>query len=127
MVKNNINKATFAKRLKQLIKENNETTYSIAEITDLTPATISRYANGIHSPKKTTIRILAQYFNVNPGWLMGYDVERELENINVQLTQEKINLIKKYKQLSEKQKAKLEGMIEGMLSENNQEEDKKGA
>src|SRR5690554_7665773 len=54
-------------------------------------------------------------------------VERELENINMQLTQEKINLIKKYKQLSEKQKAKLEGIIEGMLLESNQKADKKGA
>ena len=40
-------------------------------------STIYRYMNGEMSPKITTIKYLAEYFNVNEIWLMGYDVPME--------------------------------------------------
>lgn len=80
MQKNTINKEVFGKRLKQLLSEKNETTYTIAEVLHLSPATISRYSTGDMAPKITTIEILAKYFNVNPAWLMGYDVNKNLES-----------------------------------------------
>lgn len=77
-----VDKYSFAKRLKELMEENNETTYSVAEVVHLTAATISRYLKGEMAPKITTVEVLARHFNVNPAWLLGYDVPRELENIN---------------------------------------------
>jgi len=69
-------KQHFSTRLKQLMTENNETIYSIASVVNLSPPTISRYTKGLMSPKIPTIQILAQYFNVDPAWLMGATDER---------------------------------------------------
>ena len=65
----------FARRLTSLINNSSETTYSLANKLGLTPATISRYANGLMKPKVTTLKFMAQIFNVNDEWLIGYDVE----------------------------------------------------
>lgn len=65
----------FARRLTLLINNSSETTYSLANKLGLTPATISRYANGLMKPKVTTLKFMAQIFNVNDEWLMDYDVE----------------------------------------------------
>ncbi len=66
----------FSKRLKQLMEENNETVYSLSAVVNLSPSTISRYTKGKMSPKIPTIQILAEYFCVNPSWLMGTSEER---------------------------------------------------
>lgn len=78
VAKYNITKEIFSKRLRELMQNNNETTYSMAEQLHLSAATISRYTDGQMAPKITTIESMARYFNINPAWLMGYDVEKEL-------------------------------------------------
>ncbi|MDD6659105.1 MAG: S24 family peptidase [Eubacteriales bacterium] len=67
---------TFANRLSDLIDDSDETTYTLADKLGLTPATISRYTNAIMKPKVPTVKSLAQIFNVNDAWLMGYDVSK---------------------------------------------------
>lgn len=74
-----IDKKILGERLKQLLTDNNDTIYTIAEITHLSSATISRYINGIMAPKITTIEVIARHYNVNPTWLMGYNVPKFLE------------------------------------------------
>lgn len=91
--KYSVTKEIFSKRLKELMDDVNETTYSLGEVINLSAATISRYADGKMAPKITTIYSMAEHFNVNPVWLMGYDVEK-----NIDLTQQK------YKNLSESEK-----------------------
>ncbi len=71
-----IQKDIFPIRLKELMDENNQTIYSIGELLHLSAPTISRYMNGLMSPKLTAIQILADNFNVDPVWLMGYDVPK---------------------------------------------------
>ena len=75
---NTIDLQVFAKRLSALMESSNETTYSLAEKLSLTPATISRYANGLMKPKVPTVISMAEIFGVNDTWLMGYDVPKEL-------------------------------------------------
>ena len=105
VAKYNITKELFAKRLKTLMNDNNETTYSLGEILNLSAATISRYTDAKMSPKITTIQAMAKYFNVNPAWLMGYDVEKNL-NIKkeLKLTDNEINILNKYNSLDERGK-----------------------
>lgn len=69
----------FAERLKQLMDDSNENTYTLAEAVFLTPGTISKYINAKMEPKRNTIELLAKHFRVNPGWLMGYDVDKWLD------------------------------------------------
>ncbi|WP_329887083.1 S24 family peptidase [Pseudoramibacter sp. HA2172] len=71
---NSIHKSIFGQRLKQLMKNFNETTYSLSEQFNLSPPSISRYTRGEMAPKMTTVYALADYFDVNPEWLMGKTV-----------------------------------------------------
>lgn len=73
-INNIIDLKVFANRLTSLIENSAETTYSLADKLSLTPATISRYTNGLMKPKVPTIKSIAQIFNVDDAWLMGYDV-----------------------------------------------------
>ena len=68
---NNIDKKLFGSRLKGLMNDYNETTYSLGQVLNLSPPTISRYTRGEMIPKMTTIQAIAKYFSVNPDWLTG--------------------------------------------------------
>ena len=76
MTKKTVNKEKFGNRLTQLMEEYNETTYSMAERFSLSSPTISRYMSGQMAAKVTTIQLMASYFQVNPIWLMGFDVPK---------------------------------------------------
>lgn len=98
----------FADRLSKLIEENNINLGKLADITDLSEATISRYKNNKMSPKTPTVRVIAEYFGVNPVWLMGFDVpkyqeEKEEQPQNIaahvdgkELTAEEIEEVQQY-------------------------------
>lgn len=65
----------FAERLFSLVKENNTDVNILAQKMGIkSKSTIYRYMNAEMSPKITTVKYLAEYYNVNPVWLMGYDV-----------------------------------------------------
>lgn len=64
-------KELFASRVTELMDNNGDNTYTLAEYLDLTPPTISRYINKEMSPKTTTIESIARKYGVNPAWLMG--------------------------------------------------------
>ncbi len=73
----------FSKRFANLIKENNTNfDYLLKTLGIKSKSTIYRYMNAQMSPKITTIKILADFFNVNPVWLMGYDVPIKKQNEN---------------------------------------------
>lgn len=76
-------KDVFGKRLLELMADNNETTYSLAEHLHLSPPTISRYTTGDIAPKIPTIQSIAEKFGVNPAWLMGTEgAAKYTENTN---------------------------------------------
>lgn len=89
-----VTKEIFSSRLKELMIANNETTYGLGELLNLSAATISRYTAAKIIPKITTVYAIANHFNVNPIWLMGYDVEKNsVSNNNFTLSQEEYELI----------------------------------
>lgn len=70
----------FAERLFSLVKEHNTDINILAQKMGIkSKSTIYRYMNAEMSPKITTVKYLAEYYNVNPVWLMGYDVPMERE------------------------------------------------
>lgn len=72
----------FSERLFKLVKENNTDIKMLARILGIkSKSTIYRYMNGEMSPKITTIKYLAEYFNVNEIWLMGYDAPMERQKV----------------------------------------------
>lgn len=68
-------KDTFRRRLGELMKDNNDTTYTLAEYLHLNNGTISRYLTGKIEPKIPTIQAIAEKYQVNPKWLLGQDGE----------------------------------------------------
>ena len=66
----------FANRFSTLLAQSNENTHSLARKLDLSPATISRYTNAVMTPKLITLYAIADIFDVNPLWLMGFDVPK---------------------------------------------------
>ncbi len=71
-----IDTSKFAVRFAEILSMSDENTYSISAKLGLTPATISRYANGKMTPKIPTLYSIADILKVNPLWLMGLDVEK---------------------------------------------------
>lgn len=74
------NKELFSKRLTELMNDNNETTYTLAEFLHLTPPTISRYATGEMAPKITTVQAIAGKYGINHLWLMGTEGQEKYIN-----------------------------------------------
>lgn len=73
-----MNKIIFEKvgaRLKQAREFNNITLEEAGRKVDVHKSTVLRWENGeTEKIKLPIIEILAQYYNVNPVWLMGYEV-----------------------------------------------------
>lgn len=96
-MKSEINNKIFGERLNSLMKEKNETIYTIGEYLHLSPATISRYRNGQMTPKMTAIQSLSSYFGVNVEWLLGESDERNKKIKNINLTEHEKSLIENYR------------------------------
>ena len=68
----------FAKRFTQLIKNSSIDIHFLAEKLGIkSKSTIYRYMNAEMAPKIPTVKYASEIFNVNPLWLMGYDVPME--------------------------------------------------
>ncbi len=75
-----LNLKIFSERLSYLIKERQtDISFLTNQLGLKSKSTVYRYMNGEMSPKLTTIKCLADFYNVNPEWLMGYDVPMEKE------------------------------------------------
>lgn len=67
----------FKTRLDQLLREYDINQKDLSERTGITQATISRYLAGERDPVSSNIEKIAQYFNVQIHWLMGYGCDDE--------------------------------------------------
>lgn len=65
-LKNRLKKATEIRQMKPV---------TLHELTGISESLISKYISGNAIPRQKKITLLAEALNVNPVWLMGYDVE----------------------------------------------------
>ena len=68
---------TFNNRLSKAISIRNIKPIELAEKTGIDKSKISSYMSGRYKAKQDGIHILSQVLNVDPAWLMGYDVPME--------------------------------------------------
>ena len=67
----------FAERFSELVKNSSIEVSRLAEMLGIkSKSTIYRYMNAEMAPKLTTVKYASEIFNVNPLWLMGYDVDK---------------------------------------------------
>ena len=63
-----------AQRLSTALANANMIPQELANASGVSKASISQYLNGSHSPSNISIGKMAKILNVNPVWLMGFDV-----------------------------------------------------
>lgn len=72
--------SNFAARLSQALDARNMKAADLSKKTKVSEGTISCYINGKYEAKQNRVRTFAEALNVNPAWLMGYDVPMEPDN-----------------------------------------------
>lgn len=68
-----------AKRLQQALSSASMTQQELADKCKINKASISQYINGSHAPSNISSGKIGEVLDVNPLWLMGYDVPMKAE------------------------------------------------
>jgi len=76
---------TFANRLARAISIRGIKASELSDLTGISKSKISSYMSGRFKAKQDGINILSKVLNVNPAWLIGYDVPMERIKDNNQL------------------------------------------
>lgn len=71
----------LSKRLKELLEKNNMSQRELAEKTDITEVTISRYVSAQRIPKATEIVKIADALNCSCDYLLGIEKEKSIAKI----------------------------------------------
>lgn len=71
---------TFANRLKKIMDINNIKAIELSEKTGISKSQISHWMNGTYKAKQDSLTVLAEFFNVDEVWLMGFDVPMRSES-----------------------------------------------
>ena len=66
-----------AVRLRKALSIRNMTQAELCSKVKMSKSTLSEYLSGRYEPKQDRVFILSQALNVDPVWLMGYDVPME--------------------------------------------------
>lgn len=64
-------------RIKKALSARNMTQSELCTRAKISKSTLSEYLKGLYEPKQDKIFMLSQALNVDPVWLMGYDVPME--------------------------------------------------
>lgn len=74
------NKANIGKeRLNELLRDFQMSAAELCRRTGIPTSSMSRYLTGQSVPKQDSLKRIADTLNVNPAWLMGYDINKEPE------------------------------------------------
>ena len=92
--------------------------YELCEKTGIPKSAISQYISGAFEPKQDRVFLIAQALNVDPVWLMGYDVPMEAKTesikkndspVEVRLTEGEAMMLELFRRIPEdRQSAALE-------------------
>lgn len=127
-----------AKRIQQALSNMNMKPQELADKSGVSKSSISQYINGSHSPSNISSGKMATILNVDPLWLMGFDVPMEQnidylysdENSNflIEVTKKANNMkfvtiMKKYMELSASDRKSVDDMIDFLHAKKHQGED----
>ena len=97
----------IAHRIKEAMKDNDMTQADLSRISGISKSTLSEWISGKYEPKQNNIYILSKALKVNPTWLMGLEVQKEIK--------EDISLI--YNRLEAKRQRRVYNFAEHQLEE----------
>ncbi len=93
--------SSFFERFNSLLKEKQLKQIDISKMTGITPVTMSHYANGKREPNNVNTFLIAKCLDVNPMWLLGFDVPKEPQG---KIQEKGYILYGEFQDLDEKQK-----------------------
>jgi len=67
-------------RLLELMALTGDSQNDISQKSSIPKSSISHYVNGEREPRQDKISQIADAYNINPAWLLGYDVEIEIDS-----------------------------------------------
>lgn len=89
-----------AKRIQLALSNSNMKPQELADKSGIGKASISQYVNGSHAPGNISAKKIGKILNVNPLWLMGFDVPMEQEIVN-NVKEELPKIMQYYEQLND--------------------------
>lgn len=101
-------------RLMKLMEVFDITQSDISKKTGIQNSAISMYVNGSRVPRQDKIGAIADAYNVDPAWLMGYDVPMERRD-NSSAAEKHFDILRKYLMLSPKDQDIINNMMDSML------------
>lgn len=101
-------------RLQELLEAFNITQADVARRTGLPKSTVSLYFSGNRIPRQDKIGLICDAYNVDPAWLMGYDVPMKRRSAST-TAEEHFDLLSKFSRLSRKDQELVMSMIDSML------------
>lgn len=113
-----------SKRIAKALSIRNMKQSELCEITKIPKSAISQYLSGAFEPKQDRLHIIAKALDVDPVWLMGYDVPMERqEKISPEeptLTEGEKMLLDLFKRVPEDQQQLVLQMIRAALGSQEQ-------
>ena len=119
-----IPKESCATRLKKALSIRNMTQVELCQKTKIPKSALSEYLKGLYEPKQDRLLILSEALNVDPVWLMGFDIPMEKEdkkNLPQEdggLTEGEKALLNLFRQIPEDQQPLVLSMIKAALGGN---------
>ena len=120
----------FAQRIKELRLKNDLTQKDLSDFLVVTPKTVSFYELGQRMPPANVLMTIAEKFNVSVDYLLGLtDIPETIDTYIAkqkktgtqpaadEYSADERKIIDMYRQLSEKDKGKIEGRLEEMLDD----------
>lgn len=104
-----------AKRLQLALENAGISQQELAEKSGVGKASISQYMKGSHAPSNISSGKMGKVLNVEPMWLMGFDVEMQKETSS-ESGRNDIIFLEKFSLLKERDKKIVMSMIDLMLS-----------
>lgn len=104
--------ATFAERIKEYMNTYDIKAVDLAKRFHVSRSTISQYVSGTVVPKRDRLVLIADALNIDPLWLMGYDVPIERQNVvTSDLTQDEAHVISAYRNASDEIKTAVKAVL----------------
>ena len=107
-------------RIKKALSIRNMRQSELCERTKIPKSALSEYIKGIYEPKQDRVFLISQALNVDPVWLMGFDVPMEKEDKKSSpheagLTEGEELMLELFRQIPEDQQQVVLAMIRAAL------------
>lgn len=104
-----------SKRIQLALSNANMKPQDLANLSGVKKASISQYVNGSHAPGNINAGKIGTALNVNPLWLMGFDVSMERKDTKAKAEKD-FDILRKFSMLNDRDKNIVSDMINSMLS-----------